>query len=64
MEPPRTLWTVDHPEAARRAVVTARSDIEARALAWREWYGGKATTMFEKLLRDAFTARDTGEPAK
>ena len=48
----------------RRDVTAARSDTEARALAWREWYGGKATTLFETVLRDAFAARNTGEPAE
>ena len=64
METTRSYWTVDHPEAARRVVVAARSDTEARALAWREWYGGKASTLFETVLRDAFAARNTGEPAQ
>ena len=60
----RTHWTVEHAEVAVRLVVAARSDDEARAIAWRQWYGPEPTTEFEELLRAAFSATDSGEPAK
>ena len=62
--PPRTYWRVEHPEVAARLVVAARSDDEARTIAWGRWYGGKPKTEFEELLRAAFTAKDSGEPAE
>ena len=60
----RTHWTVEHPEVAARLVVAARTDDEARAIAWRRWYGHQPTTEFEELLRAAFSATDSGEPAE
>ena len=30
------------------------TDDEARAIAWRQWYGPEPTTEFEELLREAF----------
>ena len=67
MEPvpqPRTYWTVRHPEVPARLVVAARSAEEARALAWRRWYGREPRTELEELLREAFSATDSGEPAE
>ena len=61
---PRTHWNVEHPALAVRVVVAARTDDEARAIAWRQWYGPEPTTEFEELLRAAFSATDSGEPAK
>ena len=60
----RTHWLVEHPEVAARLVVAARSDDEARALAWRRWYGREPTTEFEELLRSAFSVGDSGEAAE
>ena len=60
----RTHWTVEHPEVTARLVVAARTDDEARAIAWRRWYGREPTTEFEELLCAAFSATDSGEPAK
>ena len=60
----RTYWHVQHPELAVHLVVAARSDDEARTLAWRRWYGPEPTTKFEELLRAAFSATDSGEPAE
>ena len=54
----RTHWTVEHPEVSARLVVAARSDDEARALAWRRWYCREPTTEFEELLRAAFAVTD------
>ena len=59
----RTHWTVEHPEVAARLVVAARTDDEARTLAWRRWYGREPTTEFEELLRAAFAVTDSGEVA-
>ena len=61
---PRTHWNVEHPELAVRVVVAARTDDEARAIAWRRWYGREPTTEFDELLRAAFSATDSGEPAE
>ena len=60
----RTHWTVEHTEVTARLVVAARTDDEARAIAWRQWYGHEPATEFEELLRAAFTATDSGEPAE
>ena len=60
----RTHWTIQHPELAVRLVVAARTDDEARTLAWRRWYGREPTTEFEELLRAAFSATDSGEAAE
>ena len=60
----RTHWLVEHPEVAARLVVAARTDDEARAIAWRRWYGREPATEFEKLLRAAFSATDSGEAAE
>ena len=60
----RTHWCIEHPEVAARLVVAARTDEEARAMAWRRWYGRDPTTEFERLLRAAFSATDSGEPAE
>ena len=38
----RTYWNVEHPEARLRLVVPVRTEDEARALAWRRWYGREA----------------------
>ena len=62
--PPQTHWGVEHPEVAARLVVAARTDDEARAIAWRRWYGREPATEFEKLLRAAFSATDSGEAAE
>ena len=51
---PRTHWNVEHPELAVRLVIAACTDDEARAIAWRRWYGREPTTEFEELLRAAF----------
>ena len=61
---PRTHLTVEHPEVPARLVVAARSDDEARALAWRRWYGREPTTELDGLLRAAFSVTDSGEPAE
>ena len=61
---PRTYWRVEHPEVAARLVVAARTDDDARAIAWRRWYGREPATEFEKLLRAAFSATDSGEAAE
>ena len=34
----RTYWHVQHPELVVHLVVAARTDDEARTLAWRRWY--------------------------
>ena len=60
----RTHWTVEHPEVPARLVVAARSDEEARALAWCRWYGREPTTEFDELLRAAFSVTNSGEPAE
>ena len=60
----RTYWRVEHPEVAARLVVAARADDEARAIAWRRWYGREPRSEFEELLREAFSATDSGEPAE
>ena len=60
---PLTHWTVEHPEVPVRLVVAARSDEEARSLAWRRWYGREPATELELLLRAAFAATDSGNPA-
>ena len=62
--PPRTHWCVEHPEVAARLVVSARSDDEARAIAWRQWYGREPRSEFEELLREAMSATVSGEPAE
>ena len=48
----RTYWNVEHPEARLRLVVPARTEDEARALAWRRWYGREAeeTLSFSGLV--------------
>ena len=61
---PRTYWQVLHPEVAARLVVAARSEDEARSLAWRQWYRREPTTEFEDLLRAAFSVSNSGEPAE
>ena len=60
----RTHWTVEHPEVPARLVVAARTEDEARALAWRRWYGHEPTTAFDERLRAAFSVTDSGEPAE
>ena len=60
----RTHWTVEHPEVPARLVVAARSDEEARALVWCQWYHREPRTELEVLLRAAFSVRDSGEPAE
>ena len=62
--PRRTHWNVEHPELAVRMVVAARTEDEAQAIAWRQWYGPEPTTEFDELLRAAFSATDSGEPAE
>ena len=42
----------------------ARTDDEARAIAWRRWYAREPTTEFDERLRAAFSATDSGEPAE
>ena len=61
---PRTLWTVEHPEVPARLVVAARTADEARALAWRRWYGREPTTAFDERLRAAFPVTDSGQTAE
>ena len=61
---PQTYWRVEHPEVAARLVVTACTEDEAQAIAWRRWYGREPTTEFDELLRAAFSATDCGEPAE
>ena len=61
---PRTYWHVEHPEVAALLVVVARSNEEARSIAWRKWYRRKPTTEFEELLRSAFSVGDSGEAAE
>ena len=61
---PRTYWRVEHPEVAAHLVVAARTEDEAQAIAWRRWYGREPRTEFEELLRAAFSATDSGEPAE
>ena len=61
---PRTYWRIEHPEVSARLVVAAGTDDEARAIAWRQWYGREPTTEFEELLREAFSATDSEEPAE
>ena len=51
----RTYWNVEHPEARLRLVVPVRTEDEARALAWRRWYGREPTTEFADRLRAAFS---------
>ena len=60
--PGRTHWTVEHPEAGLRLVVAADTEDEARALAWRRWYGREPTTEFDERLRAAFRVTDPGKP--
>ena len=60
----RTHWTVEHPEVPARLVVAARTEDDARALAWRRWYGHEPTTAFDERLRAAFSVTDSGEPAE
>ena len=60
----RTYWRVEHPEVAPALVGAARTDDEARAIAWRRWYGREPTTEFDELLRAAFSATGSGEPAE
>ena len=61
---PRTHWTVEHPEAPARLVVAARTEDEARALAWRRWYGREPTTAFDERMRAAFSVTNSGERAE
>ena len=61
---PRTHWTVEHPEVPARLVVAARSEEEARAIAWRRWYHREPRTELEVLLRAAFWVTDSAEPAE
>ena len=61
---PRTYWRIEHPEVPARLVVAAGTDDEARAIAWRRWYGHEPTPEFEELLRAAFSATDSGEAAE
>ena len=60
----RMYWNVEHPEARLRLVVPARTEDEARALAWRRWYGREPTTEFDDRLRAAFSVTDSGEPVE
>ena len=60
----RTHWTVEHPEVPARVVVAARTEDEARALAWHRWYGREPTTEFDERLRAAFSVTDSGEVAE
>ena len=60
----RTYWNVEHPEARLRLVVPVRTEDEARALAWRRWYGREPTTEFDDRLRAAFSVTDSGEPVE
>ena len=60
----RTWWRVRHPELAVTTVVAAASDEEARAAAWRQWYGRVPADEFEWLMREASAAENTGEPAQ
>ena len=60
----RTWWTVTHPEVAMSIRVAAASDDEARAAAWRQWYGRAPRDELEGLMRDACAAEDTGEAAQ
>ena len=62
--PERTHWNVEHPEARLRLVVAARTEDEARALAWRRWHGREPTTEFDERLRAAFSVTDSGVPVK
>ena len=62
--PRRTHWRVEHPEAAVRLVVAARTEDEARALAWRRWYDREPTRELDELLRAAFSVTDSGEVAE
>ena len=57
-------WNVEHPEAPVRLVVAARTEDEARALAWRRWYGREPTTEFDERLHAAFSVTDSGELAE
>ena len=61
---PRTYCRIEHPEVPARLVVAAGTDDEARAIAWRRWYGHEPTPEFEELLRAAFSATDSGEAAE
>ena len=60
----RTQWNVEHPEAGVRVAVVARSEEEARALAWRRWYGRDPTTEFDERLRAGFCVTDSGVQVK
>ena len=60
----RTHRTVEHPEVPARLVVAARSDEEARSLAWRRWYHREPHTELEVLMRAAFAVTNSGEPAE
>ena len=58
----RPYWRA--PRGSARLVGAARTDDEARAIAWRRWYGREPTTEFDERLRAAFSATDSGEPAE
>ena len=60
----RTWWKVTHAEVAVTISVAAASDDEARAAAWRQWYGRAPRSELEGLIRNACAAEDTGEPAE
>ena len=60
----RTYWNVEHPEARLCLVVPARTEDEARALAWRRWYGREPTTEFDDRLRATFSVTDSAEPVE
>ena len=60
----RTHRTIEHPEVPARVVVAARTEDEARALAWHRWYGREPTTEFDERLRAAFSVTDSGEVAE
>ena len=45
-------------------MVAARTEDEARALAWRRWYAREPTTAFDERLRAALSVTDSGEPAE
>ena len=58
-----TWWNVTHPELPVRVVVAARTEEEARALAWTRWYRRAPRNELEALMRAACSAENSGVPA-